>query len=946
MNLQEICLEKLKEKKLHEDKQFKKRLKWEIEETIAKEKENYFLDLYKRKVRYPKNENNLLICWLLGICKDYTIEEDPNCKYGEFPDIDSDFIPKIRDNLKEIWAPQTFGEDFVCNISNYTTFGLKSSLIDMVRVFGESRDEILAITKNLDAKDEDGKTLTWDMALKMYPEFKKYTLEHPDIARAAKKLLNRNRGWGIHAGGLIISSVSLSDFVPLIKRKDDPHASAWAEGLHSQDLQPVGLIKFDLLSNENLLKRAIACKLIKERHKVDGICNLPGMSDWTDVEKWRNDKKALEMANRADLKCIFQFDSEGIRKMVKMGGVTSFDDLVDFSALYRPGPMDCGMVKNYIDRKKGVEKFELHPLIEPILRSTNGVMVYQEQVMKILNIVGNIPLKDCENARKSISKKKEEEIEKYKELFIKNGQINLQKTEKELEALFEQIISFAGYGFNKSHSMAYTYLSGQMLYLKAHYPHEFYTGILSCETLSEKIKEYKMEAKEHQIEMHHLDINKSKETFSLIGDVIYFGFSNVKGIGEEPAKRIVANQPYQSFEDFLKKFGTDSDVVKRLIALRCFNDSDVVTLYKYADHVRNYQSKYLIKKKTLESSFVKHQEKFEEIISSKISDPKEYILAELEGENPFEDDFWKSKFDHVESMTKQKLVLCKKSEAQIIKSEVVTEYLSDNLDDEEYYLEKQMQEEMDKYDPPDPGSIDQDVGSDDVLVEKTVFRYYKNIDVLRNENRWKNLIKLWNSYQKLLFKQKNMEVFDFPKFASFKPDSVELTDELILELRDLEVCEKNYYGFHWIHELEKSPSYKGGMNFSQFKDPQDLKTCPVEMKVNKVIKKESKNKKGFFFYQIECEDETGEAAKMNVWIEDWERWGEEFKEGALLRVRVQPPTAGFPTYTFDSPPRHLRWKSVPKNKCDDFRVFVMKPAIKQIDQILTHDEVISQVFNG
>jgi hypothetical protein len=201
------------------DPRYLKRFKWEIEEIIAKEKEDYFLDLYNRKIKYPTNQNNLLICWILGIVNDYDISKDPNCIYGEMPDIDVDYLPQVRSYIKETWAPKYFGEDYVCNIGNYTTFGIKSALIDMARVHGESRDEVLALTKNLETKDDEGKVLTWDSAMRLHPELKKYCEDHPDIAKAAHKLLNRNRGMGVHAGGLIISRIPISDLVPLTKEK-------------------------------------------------------------------------------------------------------------------------------------------------------------------------------------------------------------------------------------------------------------------------------------------------------------------------------------------------------------------------------------------------------------------------------------------------------------------------------------------------------------------------------------------------------------------------------------------------------------------------------------------------------------------------------------------------------------------------------------------------------
>ena len=380
MTLKELCWAALREKNLEGDKQYEKRLKWELNEILAREKENYFLDLVKNKVRYPHNENNLLICWLLGIVPDFNIGVDPHCiNTGDLPDVDIDYLEPVRDYLKNEWAIKTFGEEYVCNIGNYGTFGLKSVLIDMARVHDKDRTEIMALTKQLKLKDDEGKALTWDGAMRLYPELKKYCEENKDVAEAAQKLLNRNRGMGVHAGGLIISSIPLSDLVPLVKRKGDPQASAWPEGLKGQDLQPVGLVKFDLLVINNLLQVAKTCKLIKERHpEIKNLWALPGQSDWSDVKKWRNDPAALAMADQGDLKCIFQFDSDGIRALVKAGGVTRFEDLVNYTSLWRPGPLNClkkdTKVKTFVG-KKCIEKLE--PGYDKIAYvSSNGQLKY------------------------------------------------------------------------------------------------------------------------------------------------------------------------------------------------------------------------------------------------------------------------------------------------------------------------------------------------------------------------------------------------------------------------------------------------------------------------------------------------------------------------------------------------------------------------------------------
>lgn len=397
-SLAEACNLILQTKGLDGDPRYKKRLKWELEEVISRNKSDYFWNLYTNRTRYPQNQNNLLICWLLGIVPDHDIDKDPNCVYGEFPDIDVDYIPIVRDYLKNTWAKNTFGEDYVCNIGNYTRFGIKNALIDMARVHGGNRDEVQALTKNLEPKDDEGKPLTWDAALRLYPDLKAYCEldeNHKRIADAAKKLLHRNRGTGVHAAGLIIANAPLFDLVPLVKKKDTPQASAWVEGLNGQDLGPVGLVKFDLLVIANLLQIARCCDMVKRRHNLDGICNKPGESDWTDIASWRDNPVSLAMANKGDTKGIFQFDSEGIRSMVRAGGVDRFEDLVAYSSLFRPGPLNClrkGTKVSVFTGSVSIEKLE--PGLDDIayvsgdksIKYTNKFFVTKTGKKKILRI--------------------------------------------------------------------------------------------------------------------------------------------------------------------------------------------------------------------------------------------------------------------------------------------------------------------------------------------------------------------------------------------------------------------------------------------------------------------------------------------------------------------------------------------------------------------------------
>lgn len=900
-NLVTVCETRLKERGLDQDQRYVKRLKWELEEILARNKEDYFWNLYSSKTRYPQNQNNLLVVWLLDICKDYNIEQDPNCEYGEYPDIDIDYLSQVRDYLKNEWAKVTFGEDYVCNIGNYTTFGIKSALIDMARVHGEPRDEILNLTKSLEAKDDEGKALTWDAAMKLYPDLKKYCDAHPPVAEAARRLLNRNRGMGVHAGGLIISSIPLSDLVPLVKRKDNPQASAWVEGLHGQDLQPVGLVKFDLLVISNLIQIAYCCELVKKRHGLTNICALPGQSDWSDVPAWRNDKKALAMASMGDLKCIFQFDSEGIRNLVRAGGVDSFEDLVAYTALFRPGPLGMRMQERYIKRKRGQEKYELHPLLKPILEKTYGVITYQEQVMRILNVVGNIPLKDCEAVRKAISKKKVEGFIKYKEMFIRNGQSNLGVAEQEATLLWNQIEAFAEYGFNLSHAVAYTYISSRLLYLKAHYPHEFYAAILKFETLSDKIKEYKMEAKLHGVDMHRLDANKSKVAFELVGDTIYYGFSNVKGIGEAPAEKIVAAQPYQSFEDFLHRYGTDASTLKPLIGLRVFRDADPVTLWKFTEYYKGCAKKMEDKRKRYVAAMERYEAEFQELVpGTKIK------LTDLVGEQPFDAPAWQ--------------VYDVKEEIEV---DIEVECGPDEGGEERVVVEP--------------------VELDDGFLEIEKIKYYKMGKGKRPWNRLKELKKLWDRRKKTIERYESSAKQVLPQLASFDANAYEIDDEVVKELRNPTLCEEKYYGFPWVHDIERSPDYKGNLTFDNLKSANaaghDTVICAVEIRIEKVSKKKGKK---VTYYQIEAQDVTGEKGKINVWQNDYERWQQELVAGNLVRIRLQPPSGGYATYLLEGNETGRRWGELRyKQKEDDPRVLKMRPGDLEEEKYLTTEEVMS-----
>lgn len=821
--------------------EYKTRLMSELKGVSDLSEHDYFLNLVKSGKKYSFNENNLLLAYCLGIVDDFDIEKPAASFMGEFPDIDVDYIKEVRDYLKEDWAPKCFGRDKVCWVGNYTTFGIKSSLIDMARVFGLDRQEILNITTKLPSVDEDGNPLTLEKAKEISPELQDYCKNYPDATNASDRLLNRNRGMGTHAGGLIISKSSIDNFIPLVKGKDGAPVSAFVEGLHGTDLSPLGLVKFDLLVVD-LFRIYVCCKLIKERHNIKTICAIPDQKDWSDTS-YLNDPKAIAIANESKLKCVFQFDSDGMRELIKKGGVTSFDDLVAYSGLFRPGPMGMLMHEEYVKRKNGEEEYWIHPVLKSILDVTYGIMVYQEQVMKILNVVGDIPLAHCEKVRKAISKKQDKIFHNYQEDFIENGQKVLGWNKEQVENLWNQVKSFSEYGFNKSHSTAYTFISSRMLWLKAHYPIEFFAATLSCEGMGNKIKEYKVEAERCGIKVNRVNVNNSGWTFEIVGDEIYMGFSNIKGIGEEIAQRIVSLQPYSSFEDFLKRFGTDAKVLKPLIGLNLFEkDGDRKTLYEFYEYYKD-------KTKKIENRNTRNEKS-----RSGIVDEFRYLLY---------------------------------SEHKDKAKEILDEWMS--------------------------------------IEDKDIFNQFANNMLDDVSNAWKICKKYRRNIENI--KKKISEDEDII-LSNFVPKGE--IDPKIAELYDAipQTAEREFYGFAWDHILEYSKDYKGGYNFDGFEDETKI-VLPVE---GQIVEKTQKklSKKGTEYYVATIEDANGVTNKVTIWEEDYFRFKEEFEYwdednafGNLVRIKIERPGPGFRSFTFDSPPKHLRHKLVPENKSLDGRLMIL-----------------------
>ena len=628
-----LCIQGIRERQL--DGRYKKRLRDELIEVEAKDEYDYFLGLYDKGIRnHPHNDHNLLIPYLLGICSECDIESEPDYEIGEFPDIDIDYLEEVADYLRNDWAPKQFGPEYIASIGTYSTYDLKQSLIDMARIFGQERNEVLMVTKQFGMKDGDGNKLTWDTACDLYPAFRTYIEKHPDVAEAAKRLCGRNRNMGQHAGGFIISSIPLHDFVPVVRGKNNEQLTAWPEGQSSQDLQEVGLVKLDTLKLKMIDQMKDCIGLIRRRHGVEHVCNVPGQGNWSDTS-YLNDPLCMETANKSDLRFIFQLDSEGMRKLVREGGVERFEDIQAYISLYRPGALTAKTHKVYCNRKRGSEEYELHPALKPFLHETFGVMVYQEDVMWMLNKVGKVPMRDCYILVKAISKKKLGKFAKYKDQFIANGQKVLGWAEEDMHTLWSQIEAFAGYGFNRAHACTYAYIACRQLWLKCYYPHEFYASMMRHISGDEKLRDCKRDAEAHGVKIRQLNINKSNVRFDIDDDddLIYFGLADVKHLGEEVAKRIVAlrkEKPFSSFLDFLNRFGTEAKPVQALVSLGAFDDAEPLELWKYYEFYKVWCRRQVDRKKRNSQSMERYATQVEEITGELTTLSESNIEAAIE----------------------------------------------------------------------------------------------------------------------------------------------------------------------------------------------------------------------------------------------------------------------------------------------------------------------------
>ncbi|MDO8536687.1 MAG: DNA polymerase III subunit alpha [bacterium] len=465
----------------------------------------------------------------------------------QMPDIDIDFADTRRDEVLA-YARQKYGEDRVARIITFGTMAARAAIRDAGRAMGYSYNFCDQIAKMIPFNPTQGMKEGWiDETLKRVQEFKAIYEANPEAKKlidTAKHLEGVARHASVHACGTVISKDPLVEHVPLQFAPQEKDIIITQFEMHA--IEDLGLLKMDLLGLKNLTIIEDTVRLVKDlRGEEINISKIP-----------LTDKKTFGVLQKADTTGVFQFESSGMRRYMKDIVPTELEDLIALVALFRPGPME--LIPSYIARKHGKEKIVyLHPRLEPILKNTYGIGVYQEQMMQIARDLAGYTLPEADTLRKAIGKKIKSLLDEQKEKLI-SGMIKNGIPKKNAEEIWELFPPFARYGFNRSHAACYALLGYQTAYLKAHYPEEFMAALLNAEVSDiERIAFLIQEAKQSGLDILPPDVNKSFVNFTPEGEKIRFGLLAIKNVGSEITKAIIEERvrggPFKNFEECLTR---------------------------------------------------------------------------------------------------------------------------------------------------------------------------------------------------------------------------------------------------------------------------------------------------------------------------------------------------------------------------------------------------------
>lgn len=586
-------------KRRHTPEEYKARLNSELDVIIQMGYTDYFLVVWD----YIKRARELdiyvgpgrgsggasLVEYCLRITNidpleyDLIFERFLNPERVSMPDIDVDFEDSRRGEMID-YVSEKYGSEHVCQVITFGTLGAKACLRDVARVLDFPYAEADRIAKMVPTQ----LNMTIDDALEISPEFKKEYEQQPEsreLIDLAKKLEGMPRHASTHAAGVIISSLPISDVAPLA-RNDESIVVQFTKD-HIED---IGLLKFDFLGLRNLTVMHDCVRMIKENGGPD-----------IDVEKMSyDDPKVYEMLGEGKTAGVFQLEAGGMTACIKNIKPQSLEDIIAGISLFRPGPME--QIPRFLAGKENRVTYE-HPMLEPILKNTYGCMVYQEQVMQIVRAMAGFSMGQADNIRRAMSKKKPELLAKYRELFIHGGTdetgkaikgaVNNGVDAKTADKIFDEMMAFAGYAFNKAHAVGYAILAYQTAWLKYYYPVEFLAATLNS-FLGDlgKAAFYIRVAREMGIEILPPDINKSGVVFTTENGAIRCALGAVKNVGRTSMEQLIEERkskgPFKSFGDLVSRsseLNINRKAMENLIkssALDCFgvHRSDLLAVYE------------------------------------------------------------------------------------------------------------------------------------------------------------------------------------------------------------------------------------------------------------------------------------------------------------------------------------------------------------------------------
>jgi DNA polymerase-3 subunit alpha len=548
-----------------------------------------------------------VVAWALGITN-----IDP-LKYGllferflnpgrkSMPDIDTDFCQERRDEVIE-YVKNKYNinnECHVAQIATFSTFKTKGAIRDFVRVqdkdysYGDKLAKMVPLPKH-------GIERSLEEILELEPEFNK--LEHKEVIDMVKLSDRMIKNIGVHAAGVVMANCPLTDVTALFVSKHPKKGPVVATQFEINHIEQIGLIKFDFLALRNLTSIQKAIAFIKQTQDIEiDIDQIP-----------LDDKATFDALSNGETVGVFQLEqSTGITELTKRIKPRSIEDIGVINAIYRPGPLGSGDVEPYIKRRHGHEAPAYRiPQLEPILKDTYGVLIYQEQVIRAARELASFTPAEADDLRKAVGKKIHEKMAEQKDKFIK-GCIHNGISEEDANNIFHDIEAFASYGFNKSHAIAYSTISYQTAYLRTKYPVEFFCALMCTADKQEQIIRYINYCKSHNIEVLPPDINASNEEFTVVGDAIRFGLTAIKDVGLTAIRKIMQARKHDSFEDIydfmsrIDRTKVNRKVIEALIEAGAFDSfghkrasmiataEDLIKYYKayslYQDKVKVYR---------------------------------------------------------------------------------------------------------------------------------------------------------------------------------------------------------------------------------------------------------------------------------------------------------------------------------------------------------------------